>query len=1076
MNTILLEEVISSKIKLASVDSEKKDLVVFIGFEPEQVSKLSAYKFLDYPFPTDLNRLQKSSEILQLILTKSQLRVPFLWVTMEEYQFCFKGQIETFFNTHFIFNNFYDRIFPIFYSFEDSQQLLLDFEDEDENIKSENFEYVSGFYNSLKLIHSKLFAAYTTDLDAIEWIPYYNIDTNLEMHDLGLNNYDITYSLSEDDTDFIQFTLNILNNQNIKHVEIVHSTNFDAFNNNYLQRLAIIQLLRENLLFSFTKHALTKKSVNEREYIPYLDKYFGYSSFNSLEMYCDPETSKETINIQQSQIINDILEQVENARNTGSLRDIFVTSSTGAGKSLMFQLPALILHEKHKYLTIVISPLIGLMNDQVEGLKESGVKHVATINSNITPAEKIDIQRRIANQEIAILYISPETLINRSDIRYLIGDKTKVGLFVIDEAHIVTTWGKAFRSDYWYLGTYLQKLRKEMPFPIATFTATAIYGGEEDMYKETRDSLGLVDPIIYLGKVRRDDIDIHLQAAEKKMTLNEYRKIKFDLMTKRIKKLVSQNEKVLVYFPTVPLIDTFMSYLESSHPMLYKKTTKYHGKLEKEEKHLNSNNFQSGENQVMFATKAFGMGINIKDINNVYHFAPTGNVCDYIQEIGRAARSTNIEGDAYFDYLEHDFSYINSLHSMSTLRKSHLLMVIEKILAIYKEKKSRNLLVNVEDFAYIFNSSNKIEDSDIDGKLKTALLLIEKDFTNIVKYSPFVARPRGIFSREYYRVDSEGQKKLTLKKYEQFATLIVNKSSSNMMPIYEFDLKYIWENKYKNISFPEFKWRFNNSDESLNLPFLQHIHPVMILRYTLNKSLESTLHTIFNTLEKLSEFFGNQALTGTFFKQEDLGDFISRRFKIDKELADSKAQVFLQAMSRTNNFTGNSNVKNVISESDLRGYKVGPNYTDFFNQIKMLITQFIKSDYCISTEEGTYEMFVGKNQPDIIEKITVVFGILEAFIGLNYQTRGGSSPEIYIRINSTLMLESISKNPNKYKNHILQGIYDKHAISNEMLKYIFRKQFETQEFWDLIEDYFLGRIPPKVQESIKAKRKKKAKS
>jgi ATP-dependent DNA helicase RecQ len=1069
----LTEQEIISKIDKA--DDTKKHLVVFIGFEPEQFKNILNNKFLNYPFPTDLNILEKSNAILQLILEKTASDMPFLWVTMEEFQFCFKGQIETFFNVQFIYNNIYHNLFPIFYHFEDQKQLMLDFEHEDEDIQSENFEYVSQFYNSINFIDTKIFGAYTMDTDEYDWLPYYEDIVELEMIDLNLESYDVVYEISEDDSLFIQFTMKLLSDSSIKNAKIIHSSSFDTFNNKYLERLSVIKLLRKDITYSFTKHALTKRNIDESIYLPFLDKYFGYSSFNSLEMYSDPEVTKETVNIQQSQIIDDILEQVENARENNSFRDIFVTSSTGAGKSLMFQLPALILHEKYEYLTIVISPLIGLMLDQVEGLKENGNKHVATINSNITPAEKVDIQRRISNKEIAILYISPEALINRSDIKYLIGKETKVGLFVIDEAHIVTTWGKAFRSDYWYLGTYLQKLRKEMPFPIATFTATAIYGGEEDMYKETRDSLGLVNPITYLGKVRRDDISIHLQAADKKININEYRKIKFDIMTNRIKTLVAKGEKVLVYFPTVPLIDTFMSYIESSAPMLFKKLTKYHGQLEKDEKNINLKKFQSGEAQVIFATKAFGMGINIKDIHNVYHFAPTGNVCDYIQEIGRAARSPELEGAAYFEYLENDFNYINSLHSMSTLRKSHLLMVIEKVLAVYKEKKSRNLLVNVEDFAYIFNSSKKIEDSDIEGKLKTALLLIEKDFTNRITYSPFVARPRGIFSREYYKVYDEGIKKLDLKKYERYATIMVDKSITNHVRIYEIDLKAIWEDGFKNLSFPEFKWKFNSKDESLKLPFLQHISPVMIIRYTLNNSLESTIHSILSKLEKLSEFFGQQALKGTYFKQNDLADFISRNFKIEKDLAESKAQVFLQAMTRTNNFTENSNVNNVINESDIRGYKVGSNYTDFFKQFKMLITQYLKPEYCVDSKEGDYEMFVGKHQPDITEKITVVFGILEAFIGLTYQTHGGSSPEIYIRINSTLMLESIVKNPNRYRNYILQGIYDKHSISNEMLKYIFRNKFETQEFWDVIEEYFLGRIPQKVQESVKAKRVKKDK-
>src|SRR5699024_1071682 len=117
--------------------------------------------------------------------------------------------------------------------------------------------------------------------------------------------------------------------------------------------------------------------------------------------------------------------------------------------------------------------------------------------------------------EVNMLYLSPETLQSRSDIQMLIGER-RIGLVIIDEAHIVTTWGKSFRADYWYLGIYLQKLRKKYRFPIVTFTATAIFGGKEDMYLETRDSLNMINPISYFGNVKRDDIYMCISSSDDK--------------------------------------------------------------------------------------------------------------------------------------------------------------------------------------------------------------------------------------------------------------------------------------------------------------------------------------------------------------------------------------------------------------------------------------------------------------------------------------------------------------------------------------------------------------------------------
>lgn len=165
--------------------------------------------------------------------------------------------------------------------------------------------------------------------------------------------------------------------------------------------------------------------------------------------------------------------------------------------------------------TLVISPLIGLMNDQVQGMEKHRYAKARTINSDIPPMVKKTIAQEVQEGRCDILYLSPESLLSRSDISDLIGDRA-IGLLIVDEAHIVTTWGKQFRPDYWFLGDYVNKLRKQQlngphqhAFVTATFTATATYGGEEDMYRETLRSLHMSpDPIVYLGCVRRRNIEL----------------------------------------------------------------------------------------------------------------------------------------------------------------------------------------------------------------------------------------------------------------------------------------------------------------------------------------------------------------------------------------------------------------------------------------------------------------------------------------------------------------------------------------------------------------------------------------
>ncbi|MGC4387289.1 DEAD/DEAH box helicase, partial [Streptococcus suis] len=128
----------------------------------------------------------------------------------------------------------------------------------------------------------------------------------------------------------------------------------------------------------------------------------------------------------------------------------------------------------------------------------------ATINSDYTPAEKDQVLESIKNGEKSILYLSPETLLSNTDIAGLIGDR-KIGLLVVDEAHIVATWGKSFRPDYWYLGDFISKLRKneksDQNFPIATFTATSTFGGDDNMYLDIIESLRMT-PERFLGRVK----------------------------------------------------------------------------------------------------------------------------------------------------------------------------------------------------------------------------------------------------------------------------------------------------------------------------------------------------------------------------------------------------------------------------------------------------------------------------------------------------------------------------------------------------------------------------------------------
>lgn len=146
---------------------------------------------------------------------------------------------------------------------------------------------------------------------------------------------------------------------------------------------------------------------------------------------------KKVVSISQEKIISDLIEQIEKCIRGKTFKDIFVTAPTGAGKSLMFQIPAMYIGKKYDLVTLVITPLIGLMNDQVQALESKGYHAARTINSDISPIIKQEILEEVANGTCHILYLSPESLLSRSDIEALIG-KRQIGMLVVDEAHIVT--------------------------------------------------------------------------------------------------------------------------------------------------------------------------------------------------------------------------------------------------------------------------------------------------------------------------------------------------------------------------------------------------------------------------------------------------------------------------------------------------------------------------------------------------------------------------------------------------------------------------------------------------------------
>ena len=822
------------------------------------------------------------------------------------------------------------------------------------------------------------------------------------------------------------------------------------------------------------------KNRNQTEYLEpnvqvgnILSKYWGYSSFHDIPFYDLSKLDdgiKAVVPISQERIISDLISQVEKClNNDSSAHDVFVTAPTGAGKSIMFQIPAIYSAEKHNLVTIVISPLIGLMNDQVKNLEMKSYSAAKTINSDISPVVKQEIMESVQAGQTHILYISPETLLSRSDVEQLIGSRS-IGMIVIDEAHIVTTWGKQFRPDYWYLGDHIRKLRKRQidrkghSFVIATFTATAIYKGIEDMYRETINSLNMIAPSTYLGYVKRNDITIDIERKViQKGSRSEYELDKIDDIKTLINRAVIMNKKTLIYFPTVALIDRCYEALRVQN--LTGAVARFYAPLDKDLKNESFEKFKKGEKLVMLATKAFGMGIDIDNIEIVAHFAPTGNVCDYVQEIGRAARRKDLCGEACYKYDTRDFKHINRLHGLNMIKEYQLIEVIKKIVELYNSnnrqqykndytRKKNAMLIDAENFSYIFDYSDKSREDDNINKVKTALLIIQKDFENSFGFSPVNIRPIPLFAIGYFEVIPSVQIRMN-QAYPNSVSIVCKEKN-----ICRINLESIWKKSSESHSFPQFKYLLYTKSSELEFNNKYPMTPALCIDVVFNEDHNSVFNKIWKPVK---DYINKLVIKGEYISVDDLVDYLVNTKILSRYKAMAVCDVILASINiyKREYYTKTSTIlKTNTSNTGKIKYMFNPAIGEYFSWVER------KYKYIVANAEFD-SLYVVNGSGTECKQINTVLGILESMNVLSFKMIGGANSQLYVYINQIQSMRNIIDRPSIYKNRLLDTVNIRHLISVKMLTYIYENDFSSDEIWDLLEDYFLGMIPESVKTACK---------
>lgn len=1071
-------------------------LTVYKGFDVSFLAKLDFVPLIDCPIENKKDVLNFDKKF------RKQLDIALLgledddevWVTYEEYTLIKtrvdKAMEEDGLNLVIFRNNLYPDYYPI--NFEINEELF------QEVNKSNNGESISDSGENCQ----RFLAIYNTliNIDGVYYGSFYNYE------------YDRDNNISP--TDFYPSHISIEEGQEVSEFNIFLNEDIDT----YLRDLAKLKDIRPKIIGLKSTDGYASKRfqsslqafcisqgirvVRFHEGLPE-DKemendlfsiakndigIYDFKGFRKIKYYKNPDISKDVVELSQGQIIQEIIQQAENSyddSNRNKFRDIFITASTGAGKSVMFQIPAVYLAKKYKKLTIIIEPVKALMQDQKDKLNKSGYMKVEAFNSDlISQVEKEAVLKKIKNGDVDLLYLSPETLLSYS-IETIIGDRD-IGLLIVDEAHIVTTWGVGFRPDYWYLGGYINRLRNQIQttkgvkrkiyhFPICAFTATAINGGIDDSVSDTIISLYMENPIKYIGYVRRDDIkfDIVHKGAKAKLPKAEYEEEKTKALNDRIIGWLKKNEKTIVYFPYASLAGDASKGLRGFSGIITdKRIGTYTGRninetsleLFNDAKRQTFEGFRKGTTPIMLATKAFGMGVDIDDVKNVYHYAVTGNLSDYVQEIGRAARKSSMEGFAISDNYYNDLTFMKVLFGMSQIRQYQIKAVLEGIYDTYKSKKdARSFLISPESFTYIFNGKGAKDESSCINKLKTCLLMLEKDFYDKYNFKVIISRPQSVFTKAFVCVRREEENKVMTSEYGKCFKFIEKgrcqeKQSDGTLlsdtgDIYSIDLKKIWEEYHPNISFPQFKyWYFNSDSRSKDkIDIMPSIRSYFSPRQKVNIEARRDLllcdlrSAILDDFEyianKLYAEYGKQ-----FFTTEDFAKLLREKYGIANariianslfELVDSNSACVKR---RTNDTTGKSYYS--LAHGNFKEFMRRP-----------IIKSRIVSNISQIADSSSYSSYLNLSTD---ESSTIALKLLSIFDYITYEIVGGEEPEIFIRLNDPNKLKSIVLGKTYYSNNYVTKAKQKHDRDIEILLQFFNGLESDSKRWDYIEDYFLG--------------------
>ncbi len=433
----------------------------------------------------------------------------------------------------------------------------------------------------------------------------------------------------------------------------------------------------------------------------WLERYFGFAGFRKEPAAADGGSLQQ---------------QIVKAAMCG--KPLFAILPTGGGKSLCFQLPALVRYQRRGVLTIVVSPLQALMKDQVDNLRnKTGAPNAAALYGMLTAPERGEVLQGIQNGDIALLYVSPEQLRNLSFQKTI--EQREIGCWVFDEAHCLSKWGHDFRPDYLYAARFIKEFalrQKAVLPPVQCFTATAKQDVKDEIIDYFKAELAQ-DLAVFEGGVERNNLSFEVQTVNDS---DRYPRINA-LLNERLAP-EADGGSAIIYCAKQKQTEAIAEYLQQQG----RQVEAFHaGKDAAEKKHIQEN-FVTGATRIITATNAFGMGIDKEDVRLVIHAYIPGSIENYLQEAGRAGRDQK-DAECVLLFDENDIETQFKLSASSQISQRDIQQILRG-LRKSKRDKSGNVVLTTGELLMDDDVQTSFDNEDhaADTKVKMAVSWLER--------------------------------------------------------------------------------------------------------------------------------------------------------------------------------------------------------------------------------------------------------------------------------------------------------------------------------------------------------------